>query len=422
MSTIAENLQKLVDAKNDIADAITFKGGTIAQSDGYEEFDADIKSIPQGQCGTLPLIFNASTANLVDYRIFGSDDDVQVPTVNLFDRSAGNYDIQPIYPTDGTGVVAASGTSDPTTWSIVFPVEPSTTYTISWSADKIIVNRSRLALYTTYPSIGDSCTQIIANATIVDDNIRYLTFTTGATDAYFLLMVYSGSSYVESEVRSRIENGNIQIEKNSTYSPYEPYGKYKFPLIITGTNPTFENKIESNVYNGVTFTRQGNKIIANGTATSNIFVLIDGNYQTSVSTTDYSLIPSGGYELSGSPADAAENKYVLTFVYDKDGQSGGSINKRIPANGTLIIDTSNWSNTYAVFYIAIWNGAVLENVEFDPKIIPKNFINVYTDTPLSSGESVTLADTDIDIRVGENNTNTINSVLTDKPLMYINYK
>lgn len=422
MSTIAENLQKLVDAKNDIANAITFKSGTIAQSDGYEEFDADIKSIPQGQCGTLPLTFNASTANLVDYRIFGSDDDVQVPTVNLFDKSTGNYDIQPIYPTEGTGVVATVGTSDPTTWSIVFPVEPNTTYTISWSTDKITTNRSRLALYTAYPSVGDSCTQIIAQATIVNGTIRYLTFTTGSTDAYFLLMVYTGTSYVESDVRSRIENGNIQIEKNSTYSPYEPYGKYKFPLIITGTNPTLENKIESNVYNGVTFTRQGNKIIANGTATSNINVTIDGYFRTELTTADYLLIPSGGYELSGSPADAAEGKYILTAIYDEDAQSGGSIRKRIPAGDILEIDTSNWSNTYMIIYIAIWTGAVLENVEFDPKIIPKNFINVYTDTQLSSRESITLADTDINIRVGENNTNTIDSALTDKPLMYINYK
>lgn len=46
--TIAENLQRLVDAKDDIAEAITAKGGTVASGDGLEEFAADIATIPSG--------------------------------------------------------------------------------------------------------------------------------------------------------------------------------------------------------------------------------------------------------------------------------------------------------------------------------------------------------------------------------------
>lgn len=48
MPTIAENLQRLVDAKSDIADAITAKGGTVNHGDGFEEFPADIATIPSG--------------------------------------------------------------------------------------------------------------------------------------------------------------------------------------------------------------------------------------------------------------------------------------------------------------------------------------------------------------------------------------
>ena len=47
-NTIAENLQRLVDAKDDIAEAITAKGGTVASGDGLEEFAADIATIPSG--------------------------------------------------------------------------------------------------------------------------------------------------------------------------------------------------------------------------------------------------------------------------------------------------------------------------------------------------------------------------------------
>lgn len=47
-NTIADNLQRLVDAKNDIADAITTMGGTVNEGDGFEEFPADIATIPVG--------------------------------------------------------------------------------------------------------------------------------------------------------------------------------------------------------------------------------------------------------------------------------------------------------------------------------------------------------------------------------------
>lgn len=46
--TIAENLQRLVDAKDDIAAAITAKGGTVAQGDGLEEFPIAINGISTG--------------------------------------------------------------------------------------------------------------------------------------------------------------------------------------------------------------------------------------------------------------------------------------------------------------------------------------------------------------------------------------
>lgn len=45
-NTIAQNLQRLVDAKDAISLAITAKGGTVNSGDGLEEFPADIATIP----------------------------------------------------------------------------------------------------------------------------------------------------------------------------------------------------------------------------------------------------------------------------------------------------------------------------------------------------------------------------------------
>lgn len=47
-NTIAQNLQRLVTAKDAISSAITAKGGTVNSGDGLEEFPADIATIPAG--------------------------------------------------------------------------------------------------------------------------------------------------------------------------------------------------------------------------------------------------------------------------------------------------------------------------------------------------------------------------------------
>lgn len=50
--TVAENLQRLIDAKTAIGSAITAKGGTVGANDGLEDFAADIASIPSGGGGS----------------------------------------------------------------------------------------------------------------------------------------------------------------------------------------------------------------------------------------------------------------------------------------------------------------------------------------------------------------------------------
>ena len=49
--TIAENLQRLIDAKAAIGSAIAAKGGTVGANDGLEEFASDIATIPSGGGG-----------------------------------------------------------------------------------------------------------------------------------------------------------------------------------------------------------------------------------------------------------------------------------------------------------------------------------------------------------------------------------
>ena len=56
MPTTAEYLARLVQAKTDIGNAITAKGGTVNAGDGLEEFPADIATISTGNSGGLALL------------------------------------------------------------------------------------------------------------------------------------------------------------------------------------------------------------------------------------------------------------------------------------------------------------------------------------------------------------------------------
>ena len=54
MSTLEQNLTRLQTAKTAIANAITAKGGTVNQGDGFEDFPDDISSIPSGSSSIDP--------------------------------------------------------------------------------------------------------------------------------------------------------------------------------------------------------------------------------------------------------------------------------------------------------------------------------------------------------------------------------
>lgn len=77
-NTIAQNLQRLIDAKTAIADAITTMGGTVAVGDGLEDFASDIATIPSGGGGGATIL-NGTASPTSD---LGNDGDVYLKTSN----------------------------------------------------------------------------------------------------------------------------------------------------------------------------------------------------------------------------------------------------------------------------------------------------------------------------------------------------
>ena len=77
-NTIAQNLQRLIDAKTAIAGAITAKGGTVAVGDGLEDFASDIATIPSGGGGGATILNGTSDPTSA----IGTDGDVYLKTSN----------------------------------------------------------------------------------------------------------------------------------------------------------------------------------------------------------------------------------------------------------------------------------------------------------------------------------------------------
>ena len=98
MSTIAENLQKLITAKTNIRNAILDMGGTCPSDHGFEDFDDDIDSIPSGS-GTCLTFKGTKSFTLKTY------------------NTSKNWDGTLQYSTDGStwttwdGVTTISSTS-----------------------------------------------------------------------------------------------------------------------------------------------------------------------------------------------------------------------------------------------------------------------------------------------------------------------
>ena len=108
--TIAENLQRLKDAKTAIGSAITAKGGTVGSNDGLEEFAADIATIPSGGDdsghfikGLLPLSFKSDGTNLTDYTIYGKSGGLNGVSYNVYPPIDDNSINRGYWGTNTTG-------------------------------------------------------------------------------------------------------------------------------------------------------------------------------------------------------------------------------------------------------------------------------------------------------------------------------
>lgn len=176
--------------------------------------------------GELPLTFTANGKPLIDYTIYGNmtqSNECGERTKNLFDKD--NADIADLYPDATTREIKQS--SNLSTWSIVLPVEPSTTYTFTMGEATTAIRR-RVGMCSDYPTKGTYCTSVDDTPEYDHPNLGNI-FTTDADTRYVLIMYVSGAGRDVA-----IERANrVQVVKGNTALPYEPYG-YKIPISVNG--------------------------------------------------------------------------------------------------------------------------------------------------------------------------------------------
>lgn len=152
---------------------------------------------------------------------------------------------------------------------------------------------------------------------------------------------------------------DIMITKDTSSTEYEPYGKYKIPITVSGKNilkyPYYNT---TKTTNGITFTDNGDgTITANGTATANVTFYIDNTYlfnaldKTKIYTLSSNYIYGKDYVLLNL---YKENKFVKEL---------GTWEK-----GTRILDLSNYDYDKIECYIFVKSGETLNNFVFNPQI------------------------------------------------------
>ena len=182
-------------------------------------------------------------------------------------------------------------------------------------------------------------------------------------------------------------------------------GKYRGPLTVASKN-LLDNNYQSETYGGLTITVNPDKsITVNGTATrSGAIVLFDSGFYTGgLPASVYQEIANGSYILSGSPEGSAVGSYILSYRYTPAIGEVTSQADRVSVDGVTLNNTTG-TYKYLAVYIAVWQGATLDNVTFRPMLRRTDTTDEYEpyfysrtellrDAPLGAGEQLSFADT-----------------------------
>lgn len=339
--TIAENLTRLQNAKTAIGNAITAKGGTVAASDGLEEFAADIATIVATTGGHEVIITTLADAVVTLAKTgttYTSTADSN-GTATFTGVAAGTYTVTAVL--DGA-------TSDSTTVSVTdFSATENTFATISITA-------------------SDNCTITITDGTITK-TVAYLA---GATITQYASV---GSTW---DISTVIDE--TTITRTVAVTTYTDYAVNLAPAPASVTYGFFIDSSVSDSDNAVTYIEDaiGMTPAAMGASTfdygdwENAFFMPKPCMLKSDGTVDYYLNPNDySKKADGTPSDIANTNYdgnaMMEFPkiwYKFAGGTNTGDGYFYVSNTQVDNDYHCWCNIDANnneidhFYMAIYNG------------------------------------------------------------------
>ena len=213
-------LDDYVAAVDGNATTVTINASENAKYIYFFYYNSSYDTLSESEIRASIQIEEGSSAT--SYEPYGYKLPINSRGINLFDKD--NADIVDLYPDLSREIMQSSNLS---TWSIVLPVEPSTTYTFTMGEATTAIRR-RVGMCSDYPTKGAYCTSVDDTPEYDHPNLGNI-FTTDADTRYVLIMYVSGAGRDVA-----IERANrVQVVKGNTALPYEPYG-YKIPISVNG--------------------------------------------------------------------------------------------------------------------------------------------------------------------------------------------
>ena len=250
--------------------------------------------------------------------------------------------------------------------SNIIEVTPNSTLYLSGDLSDFNSSVFRFGFSKEYPKAGD----ILTNCGFIQTNNTIKV----PDDSYY--MVWSTQYQVYNQLAKK-----VQLEVGATATEYEPYGKYKIPVKISGKNLFDYNDLireESYTTQGVTYTKTKNGILVNGSTADGAWAALDPvNVKDLLEVGKTYTVSPGGSGVTGI------GNVSVIFDAITNGKHDYSKTKTITGNEEIIR-----------IYLQVAPNLIVDNVliqlqleensiptDYEPYVEPK-ITNIYLDEPL----------------------------------------
>lgn len=339
MPTTAEYLERLVQAKNNIADAITNAGGTVNSGDGLEDFSTDIGTIPIG----------------------GNIDSLTVYSNGTYTAPTGTDGYNPVnvyvansYSASDEGKVVDSG---------ALVSQTSTTKTVNGTYNTTLNNEVVINVPNTYTN-ADEGKVVNNNALVSQTSASDSNITTNGTYTYDTtynnskkVIVAVPNTYTNADEGKVVDSGALVSQTSTNINTNGTYNTTTNNEVVVAVPNTYTSGDEGKVVNnGALVSQTSTSITTNNTTvdtTLNNSVTVDIAIPQPTLITK-SITSNGTYNASSDSADGYSSVSVTvpnTYSASDEG--------KVVSSGALVAQTSDTITSDGVYDTTLINSVTV---------------------------------------------------------------